>query len=101
MITDIMKKWLENHKDPEEESNHYKRQELKVHDYVYYARIQKRIDKEMDMLLWLAVHYPTVLTKNDLNHQRLKKLLLTLKAVNPRMEVELVLKNLEFDKDAI
>lgn len=73
---------------------------------VYMNRIQKRIEKEMDSTLWLAIHYPKILLDEEKEyvdstgkivcHRRLKKLLLIVKAVNPKMEVELVLKNLEF-----
>ena len=73
---------------------------------VYMNRIQKRIEKEMDSTLWLAIHYPKILLDEEKEyqdasgkivcHRRLKKLLLVVKAVNPKMEVELVLKNLEF-----
>jgi len=76
---------------------------------VYINRIQKRIERELSMLLWLAVHHPEIFLdeekewKNETgkitSHRRLKKLLLSLKALNPKIEVELVLKNLEFPDD--
>lgn len=94
-----MKKFLE-----EVEKNPQLKQEIK--HSVYMNRIQKRIEKEMDNMLWLAVNYPKILLDDEKEykdetgkivcHRRLKKLLLTIKAVNPKMEVELVLKNLDF-----
>jgi hypothetical protein len=78
---------------------------------VYMNRIQKRIEKEMDSTLWLAIHYPKILLDEEKEyvdstgkivcHRRLKKLLLVVKAVNPKMEVELVLKNLEFPETEV
>lgn len=78
---------------------------------VYMNRIQKRIEKEMDSTLWLAIHYPKILLDEEKEytdatgkivcHRRLKKLLLVVKAVNPKMEVELVLKNLEFPEKEV
>jgi len=73
---------------------------------VYMNRIQKRLERELDSTLWLAVRYPKVLLDEEkeyqdssgkiVSHRRLKKMLLIVKALNPKMEVELVLKNLEF-----
>jgi hypothetical protein len=99
MITPTMRKFLEDvDKHPE------KLKEIKT--CVYMNRIQKRIEKEMDATLWLAVHYPNILLDEEREytdasgkivcHRRLKKLILIVKAVNPKMEVDLVLKNIEF-----
>jgi hypothetical protein len=78
----------------------------KIKYCVYMNRIQKRLERELDSTLWLAVHYPKILLDEEKEytdssgkivcHRRLKKLLLIIKAVNPKVEVELVLKNLEF-----
>jgi hypothetical protein len=99
MITPTMKKFLNK-----AESDPQIKKSIKY--CVYVNRIQKRIEKEMDSLLWLAVNHPDILLDEEkeykdetgkiICHRRLKKLLLTVKAVNPKMEVELVLKNLEF-----
>lgn len=80
--------------------------ERSVKHCVYINRMQKRIEREMKMLLWLAVNYPEILLDREreysddtgkiMSHRRLKILLLTVKALNPKTEVELVLKNLEF-----
>lgn len=73
---------------------------------VYMNRIQKRLERELDSTLWLAVHYPKVLLDEEkeyqeasgkiVSHRRLRKMLLIVKVLSPKMEVELVLKNLEF-----
>lgn len=78
----------------------------KIKYCVYMNRIQKRLERELDSTLWLAVHHPKILLDEEKEytdstgkivcHRRLKKLLLIVKAVNPKVEVELVLKNLEF-----
>lgn len=80
--------------------------EKTVKHCVYMNRIQKRIARELDMLLWLAINHPDIFlneTREWLedsgkiqSHRRLKKLLLTIKALNPDIAVELVLENLEF-----
>ena len=73
---------------------------------VYLSRIQRRIDRELDMLLWLSMHHPEVFLDERrefmeesgkiMSHRRLKKLLLCLKALNPKMEVELVLRDIDY-----
>ena len=78
---------------------------------VYMNRIQKRIERELDMLLWLAIHHPEVFLDEErewkeesgkiMSHRRLKKLLLSLKGLNPKMEVELVLKRLDYDEEIL
>lgn len=80
--------------------------ERSVKHCVYINRMQKRIEREMRMLLWLAVNHPEILLDREreysddtgkiMSHRRLKTLLLVVKALNPKTEVELVLKNLEF-----
>ena len=99
MITSSMKKWLEQvAQNPQMKSS--------IKYCVYMNRIQKRIDKELNAMLWLAINHPNILLDEEkeyrdesgkiICHRRLKKMLLTVKAVNPKMEVELVLKNLDF-----
>ena len=70
---------------------------------VYMRRIQQRISRELDMLLWLAINHPQVFLdrEHDKNipNRRLKKLLLALKALNPRCDVELVLSNLKIPRE--
>jgi len=78
----------------------------KIKHCVYMNRMQKRIDRELKMMLWLAINHSRIFLdeekewKNEagkiVSHRRLKALLLTIKALNPKMEVELVLKNLDF-----
>jgi hypothetical protein len=98
MITKKMAKWLESlPKNPKRRPKYC----------TYMSRIQKKIDKELNELIWLAVNYPDVfknkrytaygkLRKGDKENERLKKLLLVVKALNPSCDVELVLENLEF-----
>jgi hypothetical protein len=83
----------------------------KIKYCVYMNRIQKRLERELDSTLWLAVHHPKILLDEEKEytdssgkivcHRRLKKLLLIIKALNPKIEVELVLKNLEFPEKEI
>lgn len=100
MITSKMKKYIEGlPKNPKE----IKRT---VKHCVYMNRIQKRFERELKMLLWLAINYPEIALDREreyaddtgkiMSHRRLKTLLLVVKALNPKIEVELVLKNLEF-----
>jgi hypothetical protein len=99
MITRKMREFLE-----EIEKNPQLMKKIKY--CVYMNRIQKRLERELDATLWLAVHHPKILLDEEKEyvdstgkivcHRRLKKLLLIIKALNPKMEVELVLKNLEF-----
>lgn len=66
---------------------------------VYMSRIQKRINKELEMLKWLTVNRPDIFlletTKiNDttgkiVSHNRMKTLLLCLKHLHPHCDVEL------------
>jgi hypothetical protein len=101
-----MKRWLEQvAQNPQMKSS--------IKYCVYMNRIQKRIDKELNAMLWLAINHPNILLDEEkeyrdesgkiICHRRLKKMLLSIKVVNPKMEVELVLKNLDFpeklDKD--
>lgn len=73
---------------------------------VYLNRIQKQIDKNLNNTVEIAKLFPNILLDEEreyrdetgkiVSHRRLKKLLLVVKLVNPKMEVELVLKNLDF-----
>lgn len=98
-----MKKWLESEPKGRKEDSKYS---------VYMNRIQRRIDKELDALLWLAIHYPQIFLDEErewsedsgkiMSHRRLKKLLLSLKNLNPKCDVELVLRRLDFpDKEEL
>jgi len=99
MITSKMQKWLESvEKDPQ--------MKTQIKYCVYMNRIQKRIESELNRTLWLAIHYPQILLDEDKEyrdetgkivcHRRMKKMLLTIKALNPKMEVELVLRSIDF-----
>lgn len=99
MITAKMRDWLEKiTKNPQMKTS--------IKYSVYINRIQKRIEKELDALLWVSVHYPQIILDDEREyrddtgrivcHRRLKKLLLTIKALNPKTEVELVLRELDF-----
>lgn len=72
---------------------------------VYLSRIQKRIDEQMEMALWLALNRPDVLlgkidfineyghrmkSSKDYSYERLKMLMLTIKALSKNAHVELV-----------
>ena len=97
MITKKMKKYLESLSGKPEKT---------VKHCVYIIRMQKRITRELDMLFWLCKNHPEIFLDEEreykeetgiiMSHRRLKKLLLCIKLLNPRCEVELVLKNLEF-----
>lgn len=105
MISRKMRKWLEI---PIEQR--LTRKGHKTVKYcVYMNRIHKTIDRELDLALWLARNHPDVFlgerqTLNDYGHliwqkskrkERLKKLLLVLKILQPRCDIELILKGLE------
>jgi len=98
MITNEMKRYLE--KMDEEKSKKLNQMEI-IKRAVYLERIQKRLDRELDNLYWLCKNHPQVFLgsyrqKGEENsHKRLKKILLCVKALNPKMEVELVLRNLK------
>lgn len=76
---------------------------------VYINRIQKKIDKDLDNMVLLAKIFPDLLLDEErewkdetgriIAHRRMKKLLITLKLLNPKMEVELVLKNFDFTEE--
>lgn len=76
----------------------------KIKHCVYMNRMQKRIDRELKFGVWLAKHHPKIFLDEEkewkdesgkiVSHRRLKALLIMIKLLNPNMEVELVLKNL-------
>ena len=86
-----------------------KGQKKTIKDCVYLNRIHKRIDRELKKALWLSKNCPDIFLdkekeySNDTGtivcHRRLKALLFTIKYLNPKMEVELVLKNLDFPEE--
>ena len=97
MITEKKRKYLEKDKGLTYE-------QIKklghVKHLVYINKIQKRIDIELDLLLWLCIHEPELfLNKKNCGNERLKKLLLCIKALNPNCDVQLVIQNLEFPKE--
>jgi len=106
MITKKMQNYLIKHASEVSGDN-----KSKIKHCVYMNRMQKRIERELKMMLWLAVNYPKIFVDEDkeyknesgkvISHRRLKTLLLTVKALNPKMEVELVLKNLDFPEDVV
>ena len=100
LIGKPIKKWLEDYMNR-------RKVDLKVSvkDWVYMNRLQIRIERELDILLWLAVHKPYILKYQNEN-ERLKKLLLIIKAsmrgsascmVTSEFDIELVLKTLKED----
>jgi hypothetical protein len=100
MITEKMKEWLNTLPEIPNKDVKY---------CVYNNRIQKRIEKELDQLLWLCIKHPEIFLDEDseindmtgkiVSHRRLKKLILCLKNLNPTMDVELVLKNIKPDEE--
>ena len=65
----------------------------------YMYKIQKRIDRELDRFLWLCIHEPELfLNKKNCGNERLKKLLLCIKALNPNCDIQLIIQNLEFSE---
>jgi len=97
MITEKMKRWLSTliGRDIKKDAKYY----------IYMSRIQRRIDRELDNLLWLAKHYPEVFLDKEHQyydeygqitpHRRLKKLIRILLDLYPTAEIEFVLKNVE------
>jgi len=99
MITEKMIKFLlEAEKNPElKKTSKYA---------VYLNRIQKKIDRDLNNMVILARKFPDLFLDEErewrdetgriVSHRRLKKLLMTIKLLNPKMEVDLVLKNIDF-----
>jgi len=96
MITNEMRRWLEGLQSSQSKDKKSDREYVK--ELVYLNRIQKRIDRELDNFFWLCKNCPEIFLysyKEEKQHQRLKKILLCIKALNPKCEIELVLKNLK------
>lgn len=107
MITETQKKWLETEylELLERQKKLGWRGTIKLK--VYVTRIQKRIDRLLEYTLWLAVNHPNILLgksdytneygtvyyRKDRSYARLKLLMLTLKALMEKenVNVELVL----------
>jgi len=109
MITRTMRKWLEI---PIEERLPLGKKTVQY--CVYMNRIQKRIEEELRTALWLAVNRPDILlgksvsinaygheTKwtKDRSRERLKTLLLIIKALSKGAYVELVKKFEELENE--
>lgn len=102
MITDKMRKWLQALPETPEKDTKY---------CVYMNRIQKRVEKELDNLLWLCIKHPEIFLDEDseindltgkiVSHRRLKRLILCLMNINPTMDVELVLKNIRNEEEQL
>lgn len=104
MITETMKKWLET-----EYLELLKKPKRTVKLCVYLNRIQKRIEREFEYMLWLSINRPDILlnmqtTFNEYGHirhsrdqsyERMKMLMLTLKALMKKENV-----NVELVRDA-
>jgi hypothetical protein len=101
MITNKMREWLQSLPEKPVKDIKY---------CVYINRIQKRIDEELDNLLWLCVNHPELvideeteindLTGKIVSHRRLRKLMLCVNAINPNMNVTLVLEKLRAEEEA-
>jgi hypothetical protein len=96
MITRKMREWLNSLPENPAKDTKY---------CVYMNRIQKRIDEELENLLWLCIKHSDIfideekeindLTGKIVSHRRLRKLLICVNNLNPNMNVELVLKKLK------
>jgi hypothetical protein len=88
MISDCQKRQLEKIKE-----QNYKKT---VADNVNMTRLQRRIDHMLINSLWLAENFPEIfLGKGDrYKPTRLRQLLMIIKTLNPKMDVQLVLANL-------
>ena len=86
MITQKMREWLQ--------TNYPFKHKKRVVDFIYLQRINKRINRELDLLLWLCINYPNVFLDanylNDYGHtikrskrdkNRMKNLLLCINAL--------------------
>lgn len=101
MITRKMRKWLESLPENPPKDIKY---------CVYLNRIQKRIDEELEQLLWICSQHPEIfideeteindLTGKIVSHRRLRKLMLCVNNVNPNMNAALVLEKLRSEEEA-
>jgi len=106
MITKKMKNYIEKHASQECSDS-----KSKIKHCVYMNRMQKRIDRELQMMLWLAIHYPQTFLDEEKEYRnsegkieqnrRLKSIILTIKALKPKMNVMLVLDNTEIPPELL
>jgi hypothetical protein len=71
----------------------------KIKHCVYMNRMQKRIDRELEMGVWLTKNYPDIFRDENRNNKihnnrRLRALMEMILAINPKMDLLLVLKNM-------
>ena len=91
MLAPKMKKFLEKY------FSNPNSKRLSVKHCVYMNRLQNRIDRELDMFLWLCVNRPDLFLaqrEGQEPNERLKKLILALKNLNPQCDIQLVLERL-------
>lgn len=91
MITEKMLQFLE-------EMNEHPNKDVKYS--VYYNRIQKRVNRELEMLLKLCKRFPDVFLDEEVeinnlsgklvSHRRMRNLILCVKYLNPHCDLELV-----------
>jgi glycerol-3-phosphate cytidylyltransferase-like family protein len=104
MITRMMKRQIEMGEVPTERRRKRKRQmseekRNKMMRKIYYERAQKRIDRELDNLLWLCQNRPDIfLMGKDVSYpknpdkfksDRYRTLLLVLGALHPKVGIQL------------
>jgi hypothetical protein len=99
VVTKKMKIYLGEYNATGTEDN-----KLKIKHCVYMNRMHKRIDRELFMGVWLAQHRPDIFRDEGKEHKgsdgklhknaRLKMLIDMILAINPKMDLELVLKNM-------
>lgn len=94
VVTRSIKKYIQEieGKKPKKDGYDYKY----VQYTLYMKRVQKRIERELNMLLWLAINEPDILLAKDLKHfdgkERIRKIMLTVKAlIGKNMDPELFL----------
>jgi hypothetical protein len=98
VVTRTMQKYLEETqgKNPSKDS----RSSKYTQHLLYMKRLQKRLERELNMLLWLAVNHPDIFLYKEQNHyrkssfdgkERIRKIMLTVKALIGTKDVELFL----------
>lgn len=106
MITETMKKWLET-EYPEflKRKRGHRGYRGSVKFFVYLNRIQNRIERELNYTLWLALNRPDILSgkaivneyghiradSKDRSYERMKTLMLVLKALMKKENVNVEL----------
>lgn len=91
VVTKSMANYLDKTKGKRPKTNGY---DYKYVQYtLYMKRIQKRIERELNMLLWLAINEPDILLDNKKfdGNERIRKIMLTVKALIGTKDVELFL----------